>query len=74
MRFALLLALACLAFSTAISAQQLATNGGAINGQVTDTSGSAIPGVKVTITSPAFGSVTSDNGPRVMDISGRLTW
>jgi hypothetical protein len=30
--------------------------------------------LNVTITSPAFGSVTSDNGPRVMDISGRLTW
>src|SRR5271166_1682926 len=54
MRFAPLLAVACLAFSTFISAQQLATNAGAINGEVTDSSGAAIPGVKVTITSPAL--------------------
>jgi hypothetical protein len=30
--------------------------------------------LNTTITSPAFGSVTSDLGPRVMDVSGRLTW
>ena len=54
MRFIRLLAAACLAFSTIISAQQLATNAGAINGEVTDTSGAAIPGVKVTISSPAL--------------------
>jgi hypothetical protein len=30
--------------------------------------------LNVTITSPAFGSVTSDIGPRVMQVSGRLTW
>src|SRR5580692_11205432 len=54
MRFAQVLAVSCLALSTIIPAQQLATNGGAINGEVTDTSGAAIPGVKVTITSPAL--------------------
>src|SRR3984957_16561122 len=54
MRFIRLLAAACLAFSAIISAQQLATNAGAINGEVTDTSGAAIPGVKVTISSPAL--------------------
>ncbi len=30
--------------------------------------------LNVNITSPAFGSVTSDNGPRVMAVSGRLIW
>jgi hypothetical protein len=30
--------------------------------------------LNTTITSPAFGSVTSDLDPRVMDVSGRLTW
>jgi hypothetical protein len=30
--------------------------------------------LNTSITSPAFGSVTSDLGPRVMDIAGRLTW
>jgi hypothetical protein len=30
--------------------------------------------LNITITSPAFGSVTSDLGPRTMDVSGRLTW
>jgi hypothetical protein len=30
--------------------------------------------LNVTITSPAFGSVTSDIGPRVMQVSGRLSW
>jgi hypothetical protein len=30
--------------------------------------------LNTTITSPAFGSVTGDLGPRVMDVSGRLTW
>ena len=54
MRFIQLLAAACLTFSTIISAQQLATNAGAINGEVTDSSGAPIPGVKVTITSPAL--------------------
>jgi Carboxypeptidase regulatory-like domain len=54
MRFIKLLTAFCLSFSTFISAQQLATNAGAINGDVTDSSGAAIPGVKVTITSPAL--------------------
>jgi hypothetical protein len=54
MRFAQVLTAVCLAFSTVVSAQQLATNAGAINGEVTDSSGAAIPGVKVTITSPAL--------------------
>src|SRR5580700_3388477 len=49
-----LAATACLVFAAAISAQQLATNAGAINGIVTDSSGAAIPNVKVTITSPAL--------------------
>jgi hypothetical protein len=30
--------------------------------------------LNTSITSPAFGSITSDLGPRVMDVSGRLTW
>jgi Carboxypeptidase regulatory-like domain/TonB dependent receptor len=30
--------------------------------------------LNTTITSPAFGSVTSDLGPRRMDVAGRLTW
>src|SRR5271163_4828154 len=55
--FGQLLAGVCLAFSTVIFAQQLATNAGAINGAVTDSSGAAIPGVKVTISSPALQGV-----------------
>lgn len=43
-----------LLLSTCLFAQQLATNGGAINGTVTDSSGAAIPGVKVTISGPAL--------------------
>src|ERR1700722_18155130 len=64
MRFALLLT--AVSFSTVVSAQQLATNAGAINGEVTDTSGAAIPGVKITITSPALAGgqvfVTNEQG------------
>jgi hypothetical protein len=30
--------------------------------------------LNTTITSPAFGSVTSDLGPRAMDVAGRLIW
>lgn len=45
---------ACLVLGSAAFGQQLATNGGAINGTVTDSSGAAIPNVKVTITSPAL--------------------
>jgi hypothetical protein len=30
--------------------------------------------LNTSITSPAFGSVTGDIGPRVMDVSGRLIW
>jgi hypothetical protein len=48
------LALGVVALSMAMFAQQLATNAGAINGTVTDSSGAAIPNVKVTITSPAL--------------------
>ena len=54
MQFSSKVLTACLVFATAISAQQLATNGGAINGTVTDSSGAAIPNVKVTLTSPAL--------------------
>src|SRR5271170_7570791 len=54
MRFKVFAVLVCLAIATAVSAQQLASNSGAINGTVTDTSGAAIPNVKVTITSPAL--------------------
>jgi hypothetical protein len=46
--------LAGLILSAALFGQQLATNGGAINGTVTDSSGAAVPNVKVTITSPAM--------------------
>src|ERR1700683_272101 len=54
MRFTRLLAVACLAFSALVSAQQLATNAGAISGDVTESAGAAIPGVKVPLTSPAM--------------------
>jgi Carboxypeptidase regulatory-like domain/TonB dependent receptor len=40
--------------ATVVFGQQLATNSGAINGTVTDSSGAAVPNVKVTITSPAL--------------------
>ena len=30
--------------------------------------------LNTSITSPAFGSVTSDLGPRTIDVSGRITW
>jgi len=54
------------AFATAVSAQQLATNAGAINGTVTDSTGAAIPNVKVTLTNPASQAVqvftTNDQG------------
>src|SRR5579864_1470566 len=43
-----------LILSSSMFAQQIATNAGAINGTVTDSSGAAIPGVKVTITGPAL--------------------
>lgn len=46
--------LAGLVLSAFMSGQQLATNSGAINGTVTDSSGAAIANVKVTVTSPAL--------------------
>src|SRR5215813_8718742 len=51
MRFTSLFLVTCLLFSAAL-AQQI--NSGAVNGTVTDSSGAAIPGVKVTATSPAL--------------------
>lgn len=44
--------LVCVLLSSVALAQQI--NSGAVNGTVTDTSGAAIPGVKVTATSPAL--------------------
>src|SRR5579864_5084975 len=44
--------LGCILFATILLAQ--GPNSGAINGTVTDSSGAAIPGVKVTVTSPAL--------------------
>src|SRR5579872_5842302 len=46
------LTMACVLFSAAAFAQQI--NSGAVSGTVTDSSGAAIPGVKVTATSPAL--------------------
>jgi hypothetical protein len=46
--------LAGLVLSAVMFGQQLATNSGAINGTVTDSSGAAIANVKVTVTSPAL--------------------
>jgi hypothetical protein len=52
MRLSKLLTAACLLFSCATYAQQI--NSGAVAGTVTDTSGAAVPGVKVSATSPAL--------------------
>jgi hypothetical protein len=56
--------LLCVALCSFASAQQI--NSGAVNGTVTDTSGAAVPGVKVTATSPALQGVetftTNDQG------------
>jgi Carboxypeptidase regulatory-like domain/TonB dependent receptor len=48
-------------FAAFISAQQLATNAGAINGKVTDQSGGAIPNVKVTLTGQDITQVFTTN-------------
>ncbi len=50
-----------LALTSALFAQQLATNTGAINGRVTDSSGAAIPNVKVTLTGPDINQVFTTN-------------
>src|SRR5271167_4904342 len=52
MRLAVSFTLACVLFSAVGLAQQL--NNGAVNGTVSDSSGAAIPNVKVTATSPAL--------------------
>ena len=50
-----------LALTSALFAQQLATNTGAINGRVTDSSGASIPNVKVTLAGPNFTQVFTTN-------------
>ncbi|MBZ5603149.1 MAG: carboxypeptidase regulatory-like domain-containing protein, partial [Acidobacteriia bacterium] len=64
MQFSKLFTAAFLLLSTAAFAQQI--NSGAVTGTVTDSSGAAIPGVKVTATSPALQGqevfVTNDQG------------